>query len=248
MGKNIEQVTIGKKGVSIDDELIININDFINNYSRVPLAYSDDGRPTIPDLLSLSANKYKEINEGTKYENYNGLYYVVNILASKFFIRKGEPLKVAEIGCNSGTLSMYFAPLLKAFDPEAEFVCVSNAIGNESGVEWIDRISLVDAPSGLSYLVSDFQKTKLRDEYFDLTLINGTQVFSAPLEIVREAARITAEDGMIICISDDQELLDDGFRLLTDERKEYRFNDRRVVYAAKKKNFLNTKRRPDEHI
>ncbi len=234
----VKEVTFGTMGVSIDDEVIINVKDYIHNVSRVPLTYAGEDKQTIVDLLREIKKKCEEANIGTRYEKYIGLLYVVVLLASSFFLNKGEPLKIAEIGSNSGVLSMLIAPLLKAFDPEAEYVCISNAIGNESGVEWVDRIATVEAPSGLSFLVSDFHNTKLRDDHFDLTIINGTQGMPLPLETIREAERITGKEGVIFCISDDQDLLDDGFRLLTNEHKEYRFMARRVIHIATKKAFL----------
>ena len=238
MNGYIKNINIGKKNISIDDEVIIRADEYIYNLSRVPLSYTGDDRPTIIDLLFQSKKKYEEINQGTKYEDLNGVFFVIILLAARLFLHKGEPLKVAEIGCNSGALSMYMAPLLKAFDPDAEYICVSNAIGNESGVEWVDRISMVDAPSGLSFLVSDFHNTKLRDDYFDLTIINGTQRMPLPLESIKEASRITEKEGLIFCISDDQELLDDGFRLFANERKEYRYTPKRVIYTAEKKDLI----------
>ena len=144
---------------TLDGIRILDCSNTFNNFSRVPLFDAEEGNMTISDLVMSLNDMNEELNAGTGFEKYSGLFKLVSIIAADQCMRLGAPLKVCEIGCNNGALSQDIATILCAFDPDAKYTCVSNVIGNESGMEWLDRISCVKAPSGLSLLASDFADT-----------------------------------------------------------------------------------------
>ena len=222
----------------LDGKVILDCNDRIHNYSRVPLHRIDDnGDETLPEIIIRINNDYKYKYENTYYARYAEYYLVITTLLSDFFMRHGEPLHVAEIGCNNGTLSTQIAQLLARFDPKADYICVCDTIGNESGNSWLNEISgISEIPSGLSFLAADFENTLLRDNYLDYTVINGTVPILNPMEVIQESARITTEGGRILLFSENQYLLDDTFQLMFSERREWRFNSRMVIQEAEMKN------------
>ncbi len=225
-----------KDGVfTLDGEPILDCSNAYFNKSRVPIFKAPLGSSILADRLLSLKDFYLSLNTGTKYEKYAGLFRMISVIVSDHCMRNGEPLKVCEIGCNSGALTQDIATVLTWFDPDAKYVCVSNAIGNESDMEWVDRISCIDVPAGLALHVSDFHDTSLRDDYFDITIINGCVPIPDPVKTVKEAGRITKNDGMIICYSEEQYLLDDGMRMMFDKKTEWRFTGTRVLYRAFKK-------------
>ena len=220
---------------TMDGEVLLDCKDYIHNYSRVPLNPTGQrGIISLPELIQKNMEDHKKINENTDQAPYVNMFFLLDILMSSFFVHHGEPLKVAEIGADKGSLSTHIASLLHAFDPKAEFVCICNTIGNESGNEWLNRICQAEAPDGLSLVASDFFNTRLQDEYFNYVVINGTVTISEPMETIKEAARITSKDGSILCFCESQFLLDDMIQMLFPVRKEWRFDPERVLFLVKK--------------
>lgn len=225
-------LSLSPKEIKIDDEVILDFSRPIDNKSRIPIISDNDKQLTVYKLLSSVLKRTEEYNKGTEYEKYMGIYIVMSILITDHLMRHADRPGICEIGCNNGVLSMSIAMLLQAFDPDSKYVCVTNCIGNESGTDWLDRISCITPPSGLSLLASDFHDTMLKDEGFDCTLINGTVRFDDPLGVLKEAGRITSKKGKIVCYSREQPLLDDGFKLIFDKVKEWRFDSNNVLYLA----------------
>ena len=150
-------ISIANNCFYIDSELILNCNDRLHNYSRVPgHRIEDTGVKTISELVIENSKLHKDLFCGTPNMVYQNACFLCDCIIADLFMHKGEPLKAAEIGCNNGLLTAHFAPLLSAFDPNAKYVCVSNTIGNESNNIWLDIISQINTPEGfvLLHLIS----------------------------------------------------------------------------------------------
>jgi hypothetical protein len=221
------------KVYKLNGEVILDISKPIENKSRVPLYESDETKPLIKILEEIE-ERASEINQGIVYQQIEDIYTVMTVMATDHLIRSADTPKVCEIGCNSGVLSMNLAMLLKELDPISKFVCVTNAIGNESGTGWLDHIACITPPEGLSLVASDFHDTMLKDEGFALTIINGIEKFDDPLGVLEEADRITFSKGKILCFSLNQPLLDDGVKIIFKNVKEFRFNAMTVLYLITK--------------
>lgn len=234
---NNPSLTIQDNKIILDNEIILDCNDRIHNISRVVGHVPSDQKQnfvTVIDLITLNYQRHQQMNfEKTPPPM---LYSVIDTLLSDYFMRHGEPLRIAEIGCNNGVMSFHIAPLLAAYDPNADYVCVCNTIGNESNNQWLDLISQVTPPDGLALIASDFSHTLLQKEHFDVTVINGDVHIDDPMKVIEEAARITKPNGRIFCFSIDQYLLNDTFRMMFPERKEYMFNEELVIFSAERNN------------
>lgn len=227
-------ISIANNCFYIDSELILNCNDRLHNYSRVPgHRIEDTGVKTISELVIENSKLHKDLFCGTPNMVYQNACFLCDCIIADLFMHKGEPLKAAEIGCNNGLLTAHFAPLLSAFDPNAKYVCVSNTIGNESNNIWLDIISQINTPEGFAFIASDFSETFLCDSFFELVVINGTTQLSDPIAVVKEAMRITSENGHVLCLSSKNFILEDAFYLFFDEIKEWRFRDGVTVMSAK---------------
>ncbi len=229
------KITMENGCFNLGGETLLDCRFAIENHSRVPLYDTgDDSMLNIPELIVKNKEDHLQINAGTEQEEYADVFMIMDTLLSDFFMHRGEPLKAAEIGCNIGSYSTHMASLLHSFDPAADYACVTNSIGNESDSQWLDRISMVEAPAGLALIASDFNNTMLRDNYFDCTVINGTVQIPETADVIKEAGRITNDDGMIMCYSEDQYLLDDMFQMMFPVRREWRFSPKRVLFTARR--------------
>lgn len=83
---------------------------------------------------------------------------------------------------------------------------------------------------------SDYAKTNLADNTFDFTVINGDIAYENPYEVIKEAERITKENGIIFCCSHENYLLASTFQLIFSNRKEYSITPMDVIITAKKTN------------
>lgn len=211
-------LVLTEDGALLGGEWILDCRDTIHNYSRVPLQRVDSGSPeTVMELLMRIRASFSVMYENTDQYEFAEYYTAINTLMANYFIHHvqgQQPLQAVELGCNRGGLSSRIAPLLAAFDLHADYVCVCDVIGNESGNGWLDGISQVRTPTGLSLLAADYFNTHLRDKAFDYTVINGTVPISEPMAVIREAERITAPGGELLLYAHQQCLLADTFLLL----------------------------------
>lgn len=121
---------------------------------------------------------------------------------------------------------------------------IIRAVAELFSVSPVQMIETEAVPSGLSFLAASYKKTLLMDHYFKYAVINGSVPISDPMETIREASRITAEDGRILFFCDDQFLLEDTFRMMFPSHKEWNYDQNIVIAAAENKDFIgNTHRK-----
>lgn len=203
-------------------KILLNCNDYLENRSRIPLLCAENGLTVSALILELfrTHNRLFEAN-GENEENNSLKYLLLDVLVISYLIKTSLPINVLELGCVNGILSYHLATLLGKFNEESSLCCVCDVIGNDSGNGWLDQIALVEEKPRISMLAADYEDTKLQEEQFNIVIINGTVGFENPSAVLHEAERLTERDGVILCFSDNQPLLEDCFRLLFTEREEY---------------------------
>lgn len=215
-------------------EILLDGCNLMSNKSRLPMhALSDE--ETIPGLLFSLAQKHAEISIGTGEETENGLFaaYLLDILLASYLIRASMPFKVVEFGAVNGVRSYHLAALMGKLNPESSLCCVSDVIGNESGNQWLNRISIVKQPPVLSMLIADYEHTQLESDHFDIVLINGTVRIDRPYETIRETERLIKKGGVILCHAKDSFLLKSSFKLIFEECKEYEIASNEEILITK---------------
>ena len=219
----------------LNDECILNCNDRVNNYSRIcGHRLGEQTHITISNLININKDNHMMMH----FENAPDaiLFTVVDILLSDYFMHHTYPLKVAEFGCENGVLSYHIAPLLAAYDPEAQYANICSGVENDNHNRWLSIISQTTRPSNTALIASGYKNTMLESKLFDVTVINGTVHYDDPMKTVKEASRITKDTGIIICFSDYQYLLEDSFKLAFDSFKEWRFSSRYTIIRAENTN------------
>lgn len=214
-------------------KVLLDCRDYLYNKSRVPF-HSLDGTLTIPDILSNLLEEYSEVYRGTE-EYIMGFYYtLLGVLVTAEHIKTSAPKKVMEIGCGTGILSYHLATLLGKLHPQSLLYSISNTIGNESDNQWLDYISQVEELPKIAFAAVDYEELHLRDEHFDITIINVCEQMEQTKQMVEEAIRVTKTGGKIICLAKFQPLLESIFQLLLPENEEYFLNEEIKILVAEK--------------
>lgn len=215
---------------------LLDCNDFISNNSRIAMhGYPED--LTISKLIIELFEQNSSLSAGTGEETLAVGNTLLDVLMAANLCKTALPIKVLEIGAVSGVVSYHLAYMLGKFHPESKLCCVCDTIGNDSGNQWLDRISLIKEPPGLSFLVADYEDTQLQDNSFDITVLNGTVDFMKPLEVIQEARRLTKDRGIVICYSTGGQLLESSFKSCFTQRTEYPLSENcNIMYSC---NFLN---------
>ncbi|MBQ8526968.1 MAG: class I SAM-dependent methyltransferase [Lachnospiraceae bacterium] len=177
--------------------VLLDCNDLIENYSRLPLQYLPEGE-CLPRLILDGIKEHGIIATGTKEEQADKEYATIEMLVAKEHMKTPHEIKVLEIGCTSGILSYHLAKLMGKYHAESQLCCVTDTIGNESGNGWIDKIALLGEAPRLSFLATDYDCMPLPDGYFDVVVINGSVSFLQKEEMLSEAVRVLKEDGVLI--------------------------------------------------
>lgn len=216
-------------------KVLLDVNDFMANKSRIPM-HSFDGDLTIPALL---LNTMKEHEHLCREKNDSLEYLLMDVILISRLIQSPLPVKVLELGCVNGVLSYHLATILGKFNKESLLCCVCDVIGNNSNNQWLDRISLVDAAPELSLVAADYDKIQLAKNNFDIVIINGTVDFHEPYRLIKEAESFLKGNGMLICYSDNQPLLESSFRLIFSEREDYVLNPQNCIMVVKCRKNIN---------
>lgn len=218
---------------SSGEQVLLDCRNYLQNKSRVPF-HSLDGTPAIPDILSNLLKEYSETYKGTE-QFIMGFYYtLLDVLVTAEHIKTSAPKKLLEIGCGNGILSYHMATILGKLHPQSLLYSISNTIGNESGNLWIDYISQVEELPQIAFAATDYEETHLRENHFDITIINGTLPIEQPERVIQETVRVTKPGGKIICLARHQPLLESMFQLLLPEVQEYYLDEEIKILTTEK--------------
>lgn len=220
-GNRMSAIMVKQNVFLLDDmfgkkHTLLDCNQLLSNKSRIPMHFLTEGR-TIPRFLCQLYDIHKEQWKESSAVD----YFLFDIILASFLIRQSRPWNVVEIGGDDGMLSYHLASLLGGFHKESFLCSVCNVIGNDSKNRWLDRISMVQETPELSFLVTDYEKTRLLSNYFDIVVVNGTINFFEPYLVFQEAERLVKNGGIIITFLQDMPLVEDSFKLYFPKRKEY---------------------------
>lgn len=203
-------------------EILINLSDYLSNISRLPLhGDSAESRSLVKLLGDNYAFHISEMPSNERGDKLEDEYRLIDILLAQRLISLNQSIRVAEIGCTDGILSWHTANMLGMYHPDSLLCGVTETIGNDSDNKWLDYIVKVIEPCRVSLVASDYEDTNLRDNHFDIVIINGRERFSAPEKVIAEADRIAKRDGRVICFNVDQPLLSSTFKIAHSKYKEY---------------------------
>lgn len=215
-----------------EERILIDFNQYLENFSRVPFHNINDG-PSLPGYIMDLQNWHKSLNmEEQKLYQY---YTLIDVLLVAMHVKSADSKKVLVIGCQDGIMCYHLGFLLGKLHPESLMYCVSNTIGNGSESLWLDCISLIEKLPQLAFAATDYHNTNLKDDNFDMVIINGNVGIENWSEIVDEAHRVLKDDGMLITYSTSQLDIDNDYVKLFGEIEEYSLEEEGRIISMKKK-------------
>lgn len=203
-----------------EKKVLLDCRDYLSNKSRVPM-HSFEGDLTIPGLLLQLFKLHPQLCEDTDGYMDSLEMLLMDVLLVSELIKNPRPVRILEIGCGNGVMSYHLATILGLFNEKSSLCCVCNTIGNASGNQWLDKISLVESMPKISMLAADYDETNLESKHFDMVIMNGTSWFEEPVPMLKEAARLVKNEGKLLCYVNQQPLLESCFKLLFEKREEY---------------------------
>ena len=159
--------------------------------------------------------------------------YLMLTLVTKQVLQCTTPPVLLECGCGDGALSYFLASVLGDLQEQSRLFCLNDII--DPG--WLDRIGQVKYPPDINYLASNYKHTGLQQDFFDMVVINGTTYFKDPDVTLQEAIRVLKPDGLLICYSENNPLMESVFQLYFDCRRQYVLNYTSMIQKKKKSDY-----------
>lgn len=213
-----------------DKKLLLDFFDFLSNKSYIPLHFIGDKEyDIISDLIiKISDECNKTENEIDPVDR--SMLVCASILTINKYMQRAKGNNILEIGCTSGILS-YFLGLISEFFGKSSLQCVSDVISSDGQSDWLNNIMLLNNADDISILYSSFEHINFKDSFYDITVINGYDYFENPNDIVKNAVRMTKDNGLLICISKNQPLLSHSFKEIFNEFDTYEFDSNSIIFA-----------------
>lgn len=205
-------------------EVLLNCTDFLANKSRVSMhRLEGNDYLIIPELLIRLTEK-----ERKKGNNFEVPAALMDILLVSRLIQTSYPVKILEYGSMQGQLSWHLAEITGVFHEESSLVCAYDTMD----LEWMEQISKVEHLPKLSFFAGDYGCFQLQEGYFDIVIINGMVNYLQPKDVIEEALRLAADNGILLCYANAAPLLESTFKLYFKNRKEYEITPSQNVFLA----------------
>lgn len=209
-------------------QILIDFRRCIENVSRIPLIDNGEVEVSLMEIINRLQEIHGQIDPDA--ENTQLDYTLLDFLTARCCMRSALPLHVVEIGGMNGIWSFHLAFMLGQYHPSSFLCSVCNRIGNESGNQWLDKISLVGEPPRLSLLAADYEHTMLQSEGFDVVAINESEIFEQPYEVLKEVERLVKRGGVILCYAKAQSVFSQVLAQRFPERESYDTENGMCVY------------------
>ncbi len=214
------------------EKILLDFNKYMENYSRVPF-HNINGGPSLPGYIMDLQIWHRALDIDEK--NWHMYYMLIDVLLTAHHVKSSEPKKILVIGCQDGIMCYHLGVLLGRLHPDSLMYCISNTIGNNSESVWLDCISMIEKLPQLAFAATDYYDTNLKDNNFDIVIVNGNIQIDNPVEALKEGYRVLKNGGQMISFSKEQPVLSDTFKQLFDEYDEYSLDMDGNVLAVEKK-------------
>lgn len=216
------------------EEILIDFFNLLGNHSNVPFhGISSDGKTfdVLFDYLCTFIDEFDDVNKNV-IGGLNIQTIILSILlTTKELLKKHRNFRILEIGCNKGVLSYYLCKLLKRFNVNNRLICISDSMGAGCENTWFEKIILTDAAEIVTLVTTEYNNDFFPNDYFDVVIINGSVRFAEPTEIISNAANFTKNAGLLLCLSENQYLLNSCFQVAVDHCTEYVLNGTATVFS-----------------
>lgn len=197
--------------------------DRFRNHSSVPLyeIAGDTQEPLLMNQLNTFINDFDRINENVPEGLSKETITLCVFLITAELLKKHRNYNVLEIGCDNGVLSCYLAGILKYFNTNNRLICMTDYLDSECRKNWLEKIMLADAADIVSVVTAEYSSDFFKKGYFDIVIINGSVQFDEPAVMINNAVNSAKNNGIIICLPENQYLLNSCFQAVLNNCTEY---------------------------
>ena len=189
----------------------LDYSDCMQNKSRIPLHTMIESE-TVGSMLKNTFDQSKELLLYTNNQEFLS-HVIVDSLLSRRLATTCAPVKTLEMGCTNGKLSYHLAQILGKFHPDSLLTLMDREISNEKRSVWLDTIAAADCTPEINVVISNYEQTGLADHSFDIIVINQVNRFLHPVSLMREVRRLVKENGLILCLYNNDPLVESSFKL-----------------------------------
>ena len=212
---------------------LLDAGNFFINKSRVPLhSLTNDEETIFTFLIGLYKNNVMHFPNATDIKRI--LCLLLDSVVTLELIKSAAPIKCAEFGSTIGDLSYNLMELFGKVNPDSTLCLISNTVGNESGNTCLNYITQAASFPEFSMLYCDYSKTNLEDNCFDIVVINGDVCNETPDAVLKEAARITKPNGLLLCWTSRVPSLEAEFKSVFPQHEEYELSPVEKLLTARK--------------
>lgn len=209
---------------------LLDLSDFLSNRSHIPLhSLANVDFKIIPNLIKkiieICDSPDNEIRDIDK-----SMLILTSIMIIKKYMYRAKGNSILEIGCTSGIMS-YFIGLIVNFFGESNLHCVSDVVNSEGVSDWLNNIMLLENSDDISITYTNYNNINLRDSFYDITVVNGYDYFENPEDVIRNAVRMTKENGLMVCIGKEQPFLNDAFQKIIGDYDVYIFDNNNIIFT-----------------
>ena len=202
--------------VYIDDEVLIDFQKPLLNYSRLPLFQHDKNLPSLFSVLTtlICSCDIKERFGGQLI--YNQYYKLIFFLFSKYMIRipGTRTTRTVELGADNWILSYHLSALLCSFHPDNEYFLVTDE-KNPGRIEWLkNHINAEKLLKSVTLVNSDYDELNIEKNSFDFVILNGSTTSADPGSMVASALNLVKENGVIIVFNQFKNIVFDDIHAL----------------------------------
>ena len=206
---------------------LVDFQNYLANKSGLTIQHMPDR--SIPSLPQLFLSFFQDIKQRFPENDLLALSYMLTVaLAIPKLSSRSRPMQVLELGCGQGILSFYLAQLMGAMNPDSTLCCVSDALEPD----WEPLIAQVERPCKLSYLATDYDSISLSPDFFDLVIVNSSNLPGDARMILSQAVRLCRKDAQIICMAQNDPLYESIFQLYFSQRNCYALTPLCVVQSG----------------
>jgi ubiquinone/menaquinone biosynthesis C-methylase UbiE len=212
-----------------DKKVLYKVFDYLGNKSKVQM-YDENSNNSLYYMLGEMSKKHETRFEYVSEEQAIS-YFVIDSIFMTNIIKASVPIKVLQLGCSNGEIAYHLTEMLGRINSQSTVCFVNNEINNNSNNTWLEAIGTVELKPEISLVISEYEKTNLEKESFDIIIINGEVDFDEPYKTIKEAERLVKKNGIIICYSCNNKNLKNAIKLIFVESDEYKVSEDESIFV-----------------
>jgi ubiquinone/menaquinone biosynthesis C-methylase UbiE len=194
------------------DKLLLSLEGYGENLSKFPVIKEWEYKTeSIFSIFCKIIELYDNLSKIPK--NPQSLVCILEVAGKliKCLCKKHRPYNILELGAEQGLLSYFLTYVATSFNEENMVHCVSGNLLNQEWMQFLQQYE--NTAENLNLYVTQPQTLSLQEDYFDFCVINSSEDFSNPDEVLKNAIRVLAAGSTLVFISQDGKIVEQKIAL-----------------------------------